>query len=76
MHHKNTDIETSLQSDTIHFYGTQPQHFGDYDGANIHHQEHNRLCGDDITVHIQLRDGIIERWTFTGHASMITIACS
>ncbi|MCB9806431.1 iron-sulfur cluster assembly scaffold protein [Candidatus Peribacteria bacterium] len=43
---------------------------------SIRHREHNRVCGDDIEVFLLIQDNIIKEWSFTGDASMITIACS
>lgn len=41
-----------MQSETIHFYATNPQHYGELSDATISYTEHNRVCGDDITVHL------------------------
>ena len=66
----------SMQSETIHFYATNPQHMGEISDATLSYQEHNRLCGDDICIFLVLEGNSIKKWTFTGKASMITIACS
>ena len=65
-----------MQSETIHFYATNPQHMGEIPGATIVYQEYNRICGDDIVVHMVIKGETIKQWSFTGQASMITIACS
>lgn len=65
-----------MQSETIHFYGTNPQHMGEMSDATISYQEKNRICGDDIIVHLLIEWDMIKKWLFTGQASMITIACS
>jgi NifU-like protein involved in Fe-S cluster formation len=65
-----------MQSETIHFYGTNPQHMGELTSPSIRYQEHNRVCGDDIEVFLIIEGNIIKQWLFTGQASMITIACS
>lgn len=65
-----------MQSETIHFYGTNPQHMGELNSPSIRYQEHNRVCGDDIEVFLLIEGDIIKKWSFTGQASMITIACS
>lgn len=65
-----------MQSETIHFYATNPQHMGIIDDVSIRYCEHNRVCGDDIEVFLVIENGIIKKWSFTGQASMITIACS
>lgn len=65
-----------MQSETIHFYATNPQHMGEISDASIRYIEHNRVCGDDIEIFLVLEGNIIKKWSFTGKASMITIACS
>lgn len=65
-----------MQSETIHFYATNPQHMGGISDPTIRYIEHNRVCGDDIEVFLVIEDRKIKQWSFTGKASMITIACS
>lgn len=65
-----------MQSETIHFYGTNPQHCEEMAHPSIRYREHNRVCGDDIEVFLLIEENIIKKWSFTGQASMITIACS
>lgn len=65
-----------MQSETIHFYATSPQHMGEIPDATVRHQEHNRVCGDDIEVFLVIEGKNIKKWSFTGQASIITIACS
>ncbi len=66
----------SMQSETINFYATNPQHRGGMPDATIVHTETNRLCGDVVTVHLLLQEGKIQKWSFSGDVSMITLACS
>jgi nitrogen fixation NifU-like protein len=65
-----------MQSETIHFYATNPQHMGEISNPTIRYIEHNRVCGDDIEVFLVIEGKKIKEWSFTGKASMITIACS
>lgn len=65
-----------MQSETIHFYATNPQHMGEISEPTIRYIEHNRVCGDDIEVFLVIEDRKIKEWSFIGKASMITIACS
>jgi len=46
------------------------------DDTAIRYREYNRVCGDDIEVFLLIEGDIIKKWSFTGQASMITIACS
>jgi nitrogen fixation NifU-like protein len=65
-----------MQSETIYFYSTNPQHHGTIANATIIYTESNRICGDVITVYIRISDDIIQEWSFGGEVSMITLACS
>lgn len=65
-----------MQSETIHFYATNPQHNGKIEHPSVVYAEKNAVCGDDITVYLEIENMIIKQWMFTGDASMITIACS
>lgn len=65
-----------MQSETIHFYATQPQHYGEMSDATIVHTESNRICGDVITIYLSIQDNIVQKWSFSGDVSMITLACS
>lgn len=65
-----------MQSETIHFYATNPQHMGEIENLTLRYVEHNRVCGDDIEIFMVLEGDKIKQWSFTGKASMITIACS
>lgn len=65
-----------MQAETIHFYATNPQHMGELENLTIRYREYNRVCGDDIEVFLVLEGTQIKQWSFTGQASMITIACS
>ena len=67
---------TSMQSETIHFYSTNPQHHGKIFGATLVHTESNRVCGDDITIYMVIAGDNIQEWSFDGNTSMITLACS
>lgn len=65
-----------MQSETIHFYATNPQHMGEISNPTMRYIEHNRVCGDDIEVFLLIEGESIKKWSYTGEASMITIACS
>lgn len=65
-----------MQSETIHFYATNPQHRGEIEGADVTYTESNRICGDVITVYLRIQENVIQEWSFSGDVSMITLACS
>jgi len=55
----------TMQSDTIHFYATNPQHRGKIQDADITYTESNRICGDIITVYLRVQERMIKEWTFS-----------
>jgi NifU-like protein involved in Fe-S cluster formation len=65
-----------MTAETIHFYATNPQHMGEIDHPSVRYIEKNSVCGDDIEVFLCIQGTTITEWSFTGKASMITIACS
>lgn len=65
-----------MQAETILFYATNPQHMGELTSPTLRYREYNRVCGDDIEVFLIVEGTQIKQWSFTGQASMITIACS
>lgn len=65
-----------MQTETIHFYATNPQHMGELENPTIRYREYNSVCGDDVEVFLIVEGTHIKQWSFTGQASMITIACS
>ena len=65
-----------MQSETIQFYATHPQHMGEIKNPTLRHEEKNKVCGDDIEIFLVIQGEKIQQWSFTGRASMITIACS
>ncbi len=66
----------SMQSETIHFYATNPQHYEVVENPTIAHTETNRLCWDVVTVYLVLHERKIQKWSFSGDVSMITLACA
>jgi NifU-like protein involved in Fe-S cluster formation len=65
-----------MTAETIHFYATNPQHMGEIAHPSMRYIEKNSVCGDDIEVFLCIQGTTITEWSFTGKASMITIACS
>jgi len=52
----------------------RPRHFGSMDNADASFHELNRSCGDDVTVFVKLKDGLIEAISFEGHGCAIALA--
>lgn len=66
----------SDQSTLIQQYATKPTNKHELKNTTISHAEENKICGDDITVHLYIKDDILKDWSFTGYTSIITTACS
>ena len=55
-------------------HNKSPRNFGEPAGANRHAEGDNPLCGDQISVHVALRDGVVEDVGFVGHGCAISTA--
>jgi len=49
---------------------------GEIASPTIRYREHNRSCGDEIEVFLEIEETTLKKWSYTAQASMITIACS
>ncbi len=63
-----------LYQEMIVDHGRRPRNFGPLADANHHAEGYNPLCGDQITVHLKCRDGLIEDARFEGHGCAISTA--
>jgi nitrogen fixation NifU-like protein len=52
----------------------RPRNRGEIEGAHIEEHLNNPLCGDEVTVYANLRDGKVERVSFTGRGCSISQA--
>jgi nitrogen fixation protein NifU and related proteins len=68
---KNMD---DLYRDYILDHYKQPRNFGELEPHDLEAHEHNPLCGDELGVHIRVRDGRIEDLRFQGHGCAISQA--
>ena len=64
-----------------HFYdevlidhNLHPQHLHELPGATCSHAGMNPSCGDEITLHLEMRDGVIADGSFTGIGCAISQA--
>lgn len=72
----------ALYQEVILDHNRKPRNFGTLEHPSHHAEGHNPLCGDHITVALQLADGCIDRIAFHGEscaickasASMMTVA--
>jgi nitrogen fixation protein NifU and related proteins len=54
----------------------RPRNFGELDPRDLEGFEHNPLCGDELGVHIRVKDGRIEDLRFHGHGCAISQAAA
>lgn len=63
-----------LYQEIIIDHGRHPRNFGALPEANHHKQGFNPLCGDKIFIHIQEKNGVIEKVQFEGSGCAISMA--
>lgn len=63
-----------LYQEVIFDHNRNPRNFGPLPEATHHADGHNPLCGDQLTVYVQLKDGVVEKATFIGHGCAISKA--
>lgn len=63
-----------LYRDIILDHNKRPRNFGSLDGANRQADGHNPLCGDEVTVFLEVKDGRIAGVSFDGEGCAISKA--
>ena len=63
-----------LYQDVILDHSKRPRNFGPLECATSSANGANPLCGDLVTVHVQLRDGVVEDIHFEGSGCAISTA--
>jgi nitrogen fixation NifU-like protein len=63
-----------LYQTTILDHNKKPRNFRVPDGANREGHGHNPLCGDNITVYVNLEDGVVKDIGFQGSGCAISTA--
>jgi nitrogen fixation NifU-like protein len=63
-----------LYQTTILDHNKQPRNFRVPEGANREAAGHNPLCGDRVTVHVRLEDGVLKDVGFQGNGCAISTA--
>ena len=63
-----------LYQELIIDHGTKPRNFGSLEQPCLSKQGHNPLCGDQLTVYIIEKNGIIEDIKFEGEGCAISMA--
>ncbi len=63
-----------LYQEVILDHNKRPRNFGPLPGANHHADGVNSLCGDHLTVYVDVEDGVITRVAFEGAGCAISRA--
>ena len=63
-----------LYQETIFDHNRSPRNFHEMADADRVAQGHNPLCGDELTVYLRIRDGVVEAASFVGHGCAISKA--
>ncbi len=53
-----------------------PSNFGELKDKSHEHTAHNTVCGDEITVQLLVKDGVIKDVKFSGSGCVISIVAS
>jgi len=68
-----TDL-SELYQEVILDHNRSPRNFQRPEGTNRTSEGHNPLCGDEVTVHLDLEDGVIKDVGFQGSGCAISKA--
>jgi nitrogen fixation NifU-like protein len=63
-----------LYQSVIMDHNKKPRNFGSPASANHHAEGHNPLCGDQLSVHVLLEDGVVKDVGFEGQGCAISKA--
>jgi nitrogen fixation protein NifU and related proteins len=63
-----------LYQEVILDHNRRPRNFGTLSEANRHADGHNPLCGDRVTVHVDVENGVIQGVAFEGAGCAISRA--
>ena len=65
---------SDLYQEVILEHSRHPRNFGPSDDANRNARGNNPLCGDRVTVHLKVTDGVIEDAKFEARGCAISLA--
>lgn len=63
-----------LYKDIILDHNRQPRNFGVPESSTNHADGHNPLCGDQVTVYLDVADGVVKDVRFMGSGCAISVA--
>lgn len=67
-------MQNSFYREIINDHNLRPMHKKEIEGANTEKRGVNPSCGDDITLKLRVKDGVIEDGGFTGDGCAISQA--
>jgi nitrogen fixation NifU-like protein len=70
------DDLTELYQQVILDHNRRPRNFGKLESATHHAEGFNPVCGDKVTVHVNLKDGVIAEVAFEGSGCAISRAAA
>jgi nitrogen fixation NifU-like protein len=68
------DSLRELYQEVIFDHNRKPRNYRPLPTASHHADGHNPLCGDQLTVYLQVADGIVREASFVGHGCAISTA--
>jgi nitrogen fixation NifU-like protein len=63
-----------LYQEVIFDHNRNPRNYGEMAQATHHADGHNPLCGDQLTVYVQLENDLVKKVMFVGHGCAISTA--
>ena len=72
-----SDMQDSLRElyqEVIFDHNRNPRNYRPLPAASHHADGHNPLCGDQLTVYLQVEDGVVREASFVGHGCAISTA--
>ncbi len=70
----STSDLSDLYQEVVLDHGKRPRNFGSLEGATHHAEGLNPLCGDHLTVHVRVEDGVVREVRFEGSGCAISKA--
>ncbi len=64
----------ALNREAIIDYYKHPRHKGHLENPDVHYQDHNPLCGDQVTVDLKVEKGVVVDAMFDGRGCTISQA--
>lgn len=65
-----------MYNDIITFYSKTPLNKWELQNYTVKHFEENNVCGDDLEVFLQIKEGKVTDFSFDGDTAIITTACA